>query len=69
MKQARWQDCVAEYDFQFEHRQGKANQVVDALSLKSEHAALCMLAHLQASKLSGMIRGSIEEHLAKESAV
>ena len=64
-KQAHWQECVAEFDFQFEHRPGKANQVVDTLSRKSEHAALCMLAHLQASKLSGTIQESIEKHLAK----
>ena len=54
-KQAHWQECVAEFDFQFEHRLGKANQAADALSRKREHVALCMLAHLQASKLSGKI--------------
>ena len=47
---------------------GKANQATDALSRKSEHAALCMLAHLQASKLSGTIGESIKEHLAKDPA-
>ena len=67
-KQAHWQDCVAKFNFQFEHKPNKANQVANALSWKSEHAALCMLAHLQASKLSGTIRESIKEHLAKDPA-
>ena len=48
-KQAHWQEFVAEFDFQFEHRLGKENQAANALSRKSEHAAVCMLACLQAS--------------------
>ena len=67
LKQARWQECVIEFDFQFEHKLGKANQAADSLSQKSEHVALCMLAHLQASKLSGTIRESVEQHLVKNS--
>lgn len=39
-KQARWQDFLAEIDFRFEYKPGKANQVADALSRKAELAAL-----------------------------
>ena len=60
---------MAEFDFQFEQKPSKANQAADALSQKSEHVALCMLAHLQASKLSGMKRESIEEHTDKNHGV
>ena len=66
LRQACWQECVAEFEFQFEHKLGKANQAADALSRKSKHAALCMLARLQASKLSGTIQESIKGHLAKD---
>ena len=31
-KQARWQEFLAEFDFAFEHRAGRTNQVVNALS-------------------------------------
>ena len=33
-KQARWQEFLAEYDFMWEHKPGKHNQVADALSRK-----------------------------------
>ena len=33
-KQARWQKLLQEYDFVWEHKLGKHNQVVDALSHK-----------------------------------
>jgi len=62
-KQARWQECLAEFDFQFEHRPGKVNQAADALSRKSEHAALCLFAHLKASSLNGTVRETIKTHL------
>ena len=34
LKQARWQEFLAEYDFMWEHKPGNQNQVVDALSRK-----------------------------------
>ena len=34
-KQARWQDFLAEFDYVMEHKTGKANVVVDALSHKA----------------------------------
>ena len=39
-KQARWQDFLAEFDYQLEYKSGKANVVADALSRKAELAAI-----------------------------
>ncbi|PON57991.1 hypothetical protein PanWU01x14_169220, partial [Parasponia andersonii] len=39
-KQARWQDFLAEFDYKLEYKPGKANVVADALSRKTELAAL-----------------------------
>ena len=33
-KQARWQELLQKYDFVWEHKPGRHNQVVDALSYK-----------------------------------
>ncbi|XP_057755441.1 uncharacterized protein LOC130974589 [Arachis stenosperma] len=41
-KQARWQDFLAEFDFEFEYKSGKTNVVADALSRKAELAAISM---------------------------
>ena len=34
-KQARWQDFLAEFDYQLEYKSGKANVIADALSRKA----------------------------------
>ncbi|GKE59631.1 putative nucleotidyltransferase, ribonuclease H [Tanacetum coccineum] len=39
-KQARWQDFLAEFDYQLEYKTGKANAVAKALSHKAEFAEL-----------------------------
>nr|GEU48104.1 hypothetical protein [Tanacetum cinerariifolium] len=39
-KQARWQDFLAEFDYQLEYKSGKANVVADALSRKAEFAVI-----------------------------
>ncbi|KAA0063713.1 reverse transcriptase [Cucumis melo var. makuwa] len=44
-KQARWQELLAEFDFEFEHNKGSSNQAANALSRIQEHAAICLLAH------------------------
>ena len=41
-KQARWQDFLAEFDYQLEYKPGKANVVADALSCKAELTTLSM---------------------------
>lgn len=40
LKQARWQDFLAEFDMTIEYRPGRHNAVVDALSRKGQLAAL-----------------------------
>ncbi|XP_016165032.1 uncharacterized protein LOC107607616 [Arachis ipaensis] len=42
-KQARWQDFLVEFDFEFEYKSGKTNVVADALSRKAELAAISMV--------------------------
>ncbi|XP_015946584.1 uncharacterized protein LOC107471601 [Arachis duranensis] len=42
-KQARWQDFLAEFDFDFEYKSGKTNVVADALSRKAELAVISMV--------------------------
>nr|GEV65398.1 hypothetical protein CTI12_AA187700 [Tanacetum cinerariifolium] len=39
-KQARWQDFLAEFDYQLEYKPGKANVVADRLSHKAEFATI-----------------------------
>lgn len=39
-KQPRWQDSLAEFDFNFEYKPGKANQVANALTRRAELEAL-----------------------------
>ncbi|KAA0062304.1 reverse transcriptase [Cucumis melo var. makuwa] len=52
-KQARWQEFLAEFDFEFEHKKGSSNQAADALSWKHEHGTKCLLAHLRTSEIGG----------------
>jgi len=42
-KQARWKDFLTEFDYVLEYKPGRINLVADALSQKSEFAA--MLSH------------------------
>ena len=65
-KQAWWQESLAEFNFKFEYKVGKSNQVANALSRKGEYAALCMLAHINSSKIDGSMRDIIKEHLHKD---
>ncbi|KAE8689381.1 putative amine oxidase [Hibiscus syriacus] len=55
-KQARWQEFLAEFDFNFEHKAGKKNQVADALSRMTDLAALRCVAPISASRVSNEIR-------------
>ena len=46
-KQARWQEFLAEYDFMWEHKLGKPNQVADALSRKEVFVAVYSISKLE----------------------
>ncbi|TYK18568.1 reverse transcriptase [Cucumis melo var. makuwa] len=67
-KQARWQEFLVEFDFEFEHKKGSSNQAADALSRKQEHAAICLLAHLRGSEIGGSARDTSREFLQKDHA-
>ena len=41
-KQARWQDFLAEFDYQLKYKPGKANVIADALSRKAELSSLTL---------------------------
>lgn len=59
-KQARWQDFLAEFDYQLEYKPGKANVVADALSRKAE------LATLNASQPQSTLINRIKEGLQQD---
>ncbi|KAA0045200.1 RNA-directed DNA polymerase-like protein [Cucumis melo var. makuwa] len=65
-EQARWQEFLVEFDFKFKHKKRLSNRAADALSQKNEHATMCMLAHLQTSKIDGLIRDVLREFLQKD---
>lgn len=46
-KQAHWQEFLAEYDFMWEHKPGKHNQVANALSRKEVFAAIYLISRLE----------------------
>ncbi|XP_078447470.1 uncharacterized protein LOC144716241 [Wolffia australiana] len=50
-KQARWQDFLAEFDFNLKYKPGHANQVVDALSRKEPEVFVAALLAVQGSIL------------------
>ena len=68
LKQARWQEFLVEFDFEFEHKKGSSNQVANALSWKHEQVAICLLAHLQTSEIDGSVRDTLREFLQKDRA-
>ncbi|XP_044510183.1 uncharacterized protein LOC123228802 [Mangifera indica] len=59
-KQARWQEFLAEYDFEWVHRAGSENRVADALSRKEVHAYVAALTEVQSDFL-GKLRVQAEE--------
>ncbi|KAG6515906.1 hypothetical protein ZIOFF_026344 [Zingiber officinale] len=49
--QARWQEFLAEYDFAWEHKPGKHNQVADALSRKEVFATFYSISRVESDML------------------
>ncbi|GMI83714.1 hypothetical protein HRI_002040700 [Hibiscus trionum] len=66
VRQARWQEHLAEFDFCFEHKAGKKNQVADTLSQKADMAALRRIAPMSASRVTNDIRELIVENMKKD---
>ncbi|KAJ8764799.1 hypothetical protein K2173_010264 [Erythroxylum novogranatense] len=50
-KQARWQEFLAEYDFVWEHKLGRHNNVADALSRKEVFAAFYSITRVESNLL------------------
>ncbi|KAG6478500.1 hypothetical protein ZIOFF_061943 [Zingiber officinale] len=48
---ARWQEFLAEYDFDWEHKPGKHNQVADALSRKEVFATFYSISRVESDML------------------
>ncbi|OMO75693.1 reverse transcriptase [Corchorus capsularis] len=65
-KQARWQEMLAEFDYAFEHKSEKTNQVADAFSRMAELAALRRIAPMSASKATSDIRALIKDRLKRD---
>ena len=65
-KQGGWQEFLAEFDFQFEHKTGKANLVADALSQKPDLATLKMLAQLSTINIELSMNAHIQENLERD---
>ena len=60
LKQARWQDFLAEFNYRLEYKLGKANVAVDALSRKAELAIVSM------SQLKSDLVSYIKEDLQQD---
>jgi hypothetical protein len=50
-KQARWKEFLQEYDFVWEHKPGRHNQVADALSRKTIDETLAALSRIESNFL------------------
>lgn len=63
-KQARWQDFLAEFDYDLEYKPGKANVVADALSRKAEFSSISsMESNLLERIREGMSHDTFAKHL------
>ena len=65
-KQTRWLEFLVEFDFCFEHKARKTNQVADALSRRAELATLRRVPLMSTTKVTTDIRKSIEKNLKKD---
>ena len=64
-KQGRWQEFLAEFDVEFEHKAGRTNQVADALSRKAELAAMTLMACMANSHVTSTMRSAFERILPR----
>ncbi|KAJ0025536.1 hypothetical protein Pint_07160 [Pistacia integerrima] len=62
LKQARWQDFLAEFDYVLEYKPGKTNVVADALSRKTELASISQVTSALANRIK---QGLQHEPLAR----
>jgi hypothetical protein len=60
-RQARWQEFLAEYDFMWEHKPGRQNQVVDALSRREVLANLIAMDHVESDMLDRLRQAVVED--------
>ncbi|XP_061956833.1 uncharacterized protein LOC133678522 [Populus nigra] len=60
-RQARWQEFLAEYDFMWEHKLGRHNQVADALSRCEVLANLIAMDHVESDMLDRLRQAAVED--------
>ncbi|KAH9723181.1 Endonuclease [Citrus sinensis] len=65
LRQARWQDFLAEFDYRLEYKPGKANVVTDALTRKAELTTLSM-SQPKSDLVSRIKEGLQQDPLAKD---
>lgn len=68
-KQARWHECLSEFDFQFLYNSESSNKMVDALIRKLEVATLMHIAQLSRSITETTLKGRIREELLNDPQV
>jgi hypothetical protein len=60
-RHARWQEFLAEYDFMWEHKPGRHNQVADALSRREVLANLIAMDHIESDMLDRLRQAAVED--------
>jgi hypothetical protein len=67
-RQARWQEFLAEYDFEWEHKPGRHNQVADALSRRCVLATVFSLVQVESDMLERLHQAAEEDAAYKKMA-
>lgn len=62
-KQARWQDFIAEFDYELEYKPRKANVVANALSRKAE---LVVITRTEGDTINQIREGMTHDHVARQ---
>jgi len=60
-RQARWQEFLAEYDFMWEYKPGRHNQVADALNRREVLANLIAMDHVEFDMLDRLRQAAVED--------